>query len=288
VNPVPNRSPHWWQWPTIISLDAPLIAVLWQWLFARTVNTEWRADHAFILGASVWLAYAADRWFEGWRLAPDQMRTQRHRFYQRHRWQVAVVWAAVLIADVGVAVRRLHHLEFIAGLLLLAPVLAYLLSHQLIHRTRRWRPPKEVCVAGLLAGGVALFPAVQPAASVRFLAAPLGLFAMLCFANCALISVWEKEIDATHRQTSLAHQFARGAALSQSLPWMLTLIAVLAALVEVGPARIAALCALVSSVALGIVDRLEPRLGWQLSRVLADAALMTPLFPLLAIASSRS
>lgn len=274
------RSHHWWQWPTIASIDAPAVAVLWQWLFARTAGAELRWSHAFVLAASVWLAYAADRWFEGWRLSPQQTRTPRHRFYQRYRWPVAAVWIGILLADVTVAIEQLTRREFIAGLLLLAPVLAYLLSHQLIHRNRRWRPPKEICVAALLAGGAVLFPAAQPDAAVRFLAAPLGLFAMLCFANCALISVWEHDIDVTQGQTSLARQFAGGAAVSQTLPWMLVVVAGLAAIAESGHGRTAALCALASSALLGIIDLSEPRLGWQPSRVLADVALMTPLLPL--------
>ena len=279
--------PHWWQWPTILSFDAPVVAILWQWLLAQAAAVQLRPVHVFVLGTSVWLAYAADRWIEGWRLRPEQTRTQRHRFYQRHRWVVAVVWCVILVADVGVAIAQLTRREFTGGLLLLAPVLAYLLSHQLIHRTRQWRPPKEVCVAALLAGGVALFPAVQPDATLRFLAAPLGLFALLCFANCALISVWEHEVDATHGQTSLARQFAGGAAVSQTLPWMLMVVGWLAALAESGPARSAALCAVASSGALGAIDLLEPKLGWQRSRVLADVALMTPAIPLLVYLGTR-
>ena len=39
-------------------------------------------------------------------------------------------------------------------------------------------------------------------------------------------------------------------------------------------------CGLASSVLLGVVDALQGRLGWQRARVLADAALLTPLVPL--------
>jgi len=28
-------APHWWQWPTVLSLDAPAVAVLWQWEIAQ-------------------------------------------------------------------------------------------------------------------------------------------------------------------------------------------------------------------------------------------------------------
>ncbi len=275
--------PYWWQWPTVLSLDAPAVALLWQGLLARVAGVALGWPQALVLGSSVWLAYAADRWIEGWRLGPGQVRTQRHAFYQRGRWPVAAGWLLVLTTDLAIATSRLSHREIQAGLLLLAPVLAYLLSHQLIHRHHRWRAPKEVCVAALLASGTVLFIAARPDAALRPLAAPLALFALLCFANCALISVWEREVDQTHGQTSFTLQFRRGAAFSRRLPWALAAVAVLLVAAESGAARAAAACALTSSLLLAAVDRAEPRLGWQLARVLADVALMTPLAPLLVL-----
>ncbi len=273
--------PYWWQWPTVLSLDAPAVALLWQWLLARVAAVALGWPQALVLGTSVWLAYAADRWIEGWRLGPGQVRTQRHAFYQRGRWPVAAGWLLVLTADLAIATSRLTRREFQAGLLLLAPVLAYLLSHQLIHRHHRWRAPKEVCVAALLAGGAVLFTAARPDVAWQPLVAPLGLFALLCFANCALISAWEREVDQTHGQTSFSLQFRRGAALSRRLPWVLATVAGLLCAVESGAARTAAACALASSVLLAAIDRAESDLGWQLARVLSDVALMTPLAPLL-------
>lgn len=279
-----SGKPYWWQWPTVLSLDAPAVALLWQWQLARSAQVALGRPHAFVLGSSVWLAYAADRWIEGWRLAPGTARTQRHHFYQKWRWPVAGFWMLVLAADLATAWGRLTPREFDAGLLLLAPVLAYLLSHQLIHRHHSWRAPKELCVAVLLAGGVALFPLAQPAVALPSLAPPLALFALLCFANCALISVWEREIDRSHGQTSLARQFHRGAAFSRLLPWLLAALGALLAAPATGAVRTAAACAAASSLLLGTLDLLESRVGWQLARVLADAALLTPLAPLLAAA----
>jgi hypothetical protein len=92
---IPGR-PHWWQWPTVLSLDAPVVALLWQWLLGRVAGVEPGWPQGFVLGTSVWLAYAADRWIEGWRLDPGQIQTQRHDFYQRWRWPLCFVWCAVL------------------------------------------------------------------------------------------------------------------------------------------------------------------------------------------------
>jgi hypothetical protein len=272
--------PRWWQWPTILSLDAPAVALLWQWLLARSANATLHAHDAFILGASVWLAYVADRWIEGCRLA--EVFTLRHRFYQRWRWPVAAVWLAVLGCDVGIALLHLTSRELEAGLVLLAFVVVYLFSHQLVHRNHGWRLPKEACVAILLGGGAGLFPFLRSPFPWWPLIPPLTLFVLLCFVNCVLISAWECEVDEMHGQTSIALQFRRGVAFSNAAPWVLAGVAV--AFLAAGTAdqaRPAVLCAAASSVSLGMVNLLEPHSGRQLARVLADVALMTPVVTLM-------
>jgi hypothetical protein len=276
---VPGQ-PQWWQWPTILSLDAPAVAVLWQWLLSRVGRVPLAWHHFAILGFSVWLAYAADRWIEGWRLAPEQIRTQRHHFYQRHRWPVAAAWLLALAADLVLAFRHLTAAEFEAGLLLLLPVFAYLLSHQLIHRNSRWRAPKEVCVAVLLAGGAVVFPLAHPGVAYPLLVVPTGLFALLCFANCALISGWEKAVDQAHGQTSLALQFGHAHLLTRALPWTIAVLSVAYVAGRTGPARTLGVCAAASAVLLGVLDAFEARIGPRLARALADIALMTPFLVL--------
>jgi len=265
-------------WPTILSLDAPAVVVLWQGLIARDASVPERAPEAIVLGCSVWLAYSADRWIEGWRLAPESILTHRHRFHQKWRWPMLAVWTVVLGLDVLEAARSLTAGEFRAGLLLLLPVAAYLLSHQLVHRRSRWRAPKEVCVALLLGGGAAIFTVGRPGADIRGMAAPLALFVLLCFSNCALISVWEDGVDRSHGQTSLALQFGRAAALSRALPWAATAASAAVWLSGLPHARAAAACAASSGALLGLIDLAEPRIGRIRARVLADLALMTPLF----------
>jgi hypothetical protein len=264
----------------VLSLDAPAVVVLWQGLLAATASVALRAPEVAVLGLSVWLAYSADRWIEGWRLAPGSVRTHRHLFYQRLRWPMAAAWAAVLALDLAVSLRGLDPSELRAGLLLLLPVSAYLLSHQLVHRNSRWRAPKELCVALLLAAGAAVFVAVRPGSRHLAVALASALFALLCFSNCALISLWENDVDRSHGQTSLALQFGRSAAL-RLLPWAVAALSA-AAWLRAGPGSGAfAACGAASGVLLGLVDLAEPRIGRTLARVLADVALMTPAIPLL-------
>jgi hypothetical protein len=210
------------------------------------------------------------------------MLTQRHDFHQRHRRPIAVIWAVVLLAGVGTALRCLDLREITAGLLLLVPVLLYLLSHQLLHRHHPWRIPKELCVAVLFAAGTACFSLVQVPAAANRLVVPLLLFGLLCLANCALISLWEDEVDRAHGRTSLALQLPRARGLVHGLPWITALLAAGFVWTGHGGQRGAALCALAAGLLLGGVDLLHRHTGRQLARVLADLVLLTPLVPWLA------
>jgi hypothetical protein len=275
-----TRRPRWWQWPTILSLDAPAVALAWQALAAGEARVAPSRPAALVLGISVWLAYVADRWIEGWRLQPDQVRTQRHGFYQRLRWPVAAAWAGGLLADVAIAGFHLSRRELLAGTALLPLVMAYLLSHQLMHRTNRWRLPKEACVALLLAGGIAVFPAARlPAGHAGRLIIPTGLFILLAFGNCGLISVWEQAVDRSHGQVSLARQFVRGERLARGAAWLALGGGLLVALV-LPSARATGACAAGSGALLLWVDRRQPKMGWEAARVLADLVLLTPLLAL--------
>lgn len=277
----PDGPIPWWLWPTVLSLDAPIVALAWQDRLAQDAAFALHWSHAVVLGLSVWLAYAGDRWIEGWRLDPSRVRTQRHAFYQRHRWPIALVAGLILLLDVGCAVAGLTPREFQAGLLLLPVLLTYLLSHQLVHRTHPWRLPKEALVAVLMGAGAALFMLASPTADHATLVAPLGLFVLLSFTNCALISAWEHHVDRSHNETSLALQFSAGAWIGRALVWIIVPGAALLWFVG-GPAlRPTAGCAAASALLLAGVDLAEGRLGPRPARVLADVALMTPLIPLL-------
>jgi hypothetical protein len=272
---IPDR-PRWWQWPIVLSLDAPAVVVVWQVMIYRLSAESVRWAPGFVLGASVWLAYSADRWLEGWRLHPSRVRTQRHAFHQRRRWTIAVVWMGVLAADVAVALNGLTRREFFAGTLVLLPVAAYLLSHQGVHRQRRGRMPKEICVALLLAAGIGVFPAADREGGWEYCLGPLGLFAVLAFANCALISGWENAVDCSQGQISLASEYGAGGLLGRWAAGLAVALGLAGFLAVSGLAAAGGLAATASGALLLGIDGLEPRLGWEAARGLADAALLTP------------
>jgi hypothetical protein len=276
---VPGR-PRWWQWPTILALDAPAVALAWQSMLARVAGVTLRPHHVVLLGISVWLAYSADRWIEGWRLTIETVRTQRHYFFRCRRWPAFAVWIALLVAGVSLALGRLSMREWMASLGMLLPTLLYLLSHQLIHRGSRWRVPKEICVAVIMAFGAALYPATIATVRLYFLTAPTALFMLLCLANCMLISEWEREVDLQHGQTSLVLRFTHARVVAGSLPYGIFILSVGMVALSSGSMRIAALCGTASAAALAALDFLQPSIGRERARLLADVALLTPLVTL--------
>ncbi|WP_146180262.1 hypothetical protein [Opitutus sp. ER46] len=273
--------PRWWQWPTVLSLDAPAVVMAWQALLGASAGVAIGWAETLVVGASVWLAYAADRWLEAARLPLARLRTPRHRFYADHRRAVVVAWVLVLVADVALALRELDRRELTTGLVLLAPVLLYVLSHQFLHREARGRVPKEIIVALLITGGAAVFVLAAPGIDSAVIGPALGLLAAVCFTNVALICVWEVPVDTAHGQLSLARQFPRCRPALRALPWLLAALAWLIASRTPGPRPGPADCVALSSLLLALLDRAAPRLGWERVRVWADVALLTPLWPLL-------
>ncbi|MCA8953305.1 MAG: hypothetical protein KDE27_27585 [Planctomycetes bacterium] len=273
--------PRWWQWPTILSLDAPAVAVVWQWLFSTVVAVQLRWHHHALLAAATWLVYAADRWIEGLLVAPERLISDRHRFYQRWRWSTFAAWLAVAAAGLVLASTRLTRAEGTAGAILGLPVLAYLLSQSFGRRHARLAP-KEILIAVLFALGTACMPFLHRSAPAVALALPVACFTLLCFANCALISSWETEVDRSQGQTSLALS-APGLLLPlRSSPWLIAFAALVAALAAPEAQRTALWCSAASGALLGAVDVAHRRIGRQLARVLADVALLSPLAPLFA------
>ena len=273
----PGR-PLWWQWMTVLSLDAPLVALLWQGLFAWVVGVRLPWHDPVLLGLAVWIVYAADRWIEGWRLQPEMVQTPRHLFYIRHRWPIFGVGVVAMVATAFIAITRLESREFQAGFVLVIPTVIYLFSHQLLHRHHPLRVPKEICIAVIFALGCALAPAVHAPDRIMMLGWPALLFCLLCFTNCALISVWEKEVDLRHGQTSLSIQLGRGAVFIHGLPWFILAAGLAVMVAGDSEVRSAAICAASSGLLLGVLDLFQPRLGRIRSRAAVDITLMTPLF----------
>lgn len=270
----PDLRPRWWQWPTVLSFDAPAVMLVWQAAVAGAADVPLDWAHRVVLAASVWIAYTIDRWVEASRLPASIVRTPRHAVHQRWRWPIALTTSGVFVADVAIAVLNLPVHDLAAGSILAVAAACYVLSHQWLHRNARWRVPKEVMIAALLSGGVWLFVREGTAAVVL---AASGLLSLLVLTNISLISSWEVDIDRTHGQSSLALESSKAGRVIPWMPWTAAVVSVAVAAIGPAAAQPVAVCSIASALLMALTDRIQPYIGWPAARVASDLALLTPL-----------
>src|SRR3954470_10299451 len=76
----------WWLWLNVLSLDAPLVAVLWQAALAKVHHLAVMPGLHISLFLAVWLIYLVDRVLDGFSMRHSSLVSIRHAFYQRNRW----------------------------------------------------------------------------------------------------------------------------------------------------------------------------------------------------------
>ncbi|MEO8097316.1 MAG: hypothetical protein ABI811_06400 [Acidobacteriota bacterium] len=249
-----NSGTRVWLWPNLLSLDAPVVALLWQLLFVRCFHASLGFPVAMLLGMSVWLIYAADRMLDAWRGADLQA---RHQFYRRHWRGVAVIWFALFLVCAWIAWTSLSSATLGRGSLLAAAAGLYLVA---VHAFPKiWRRPgwKEASVSVLFALGASLAAWSAIASWSDILS--IALFCVLCWMNCTTIEDWEQGRP------------ARGAVLG------LAVVVAVMAVVMSGNRPVLACAETASACGLVFLDRYWWRLSPDQLRVLADVALLTPI-----------
>ncbi len=242
-----------WLWMSLLSLDAPLVALVWQDFLALCYPSVLQASGRCVLGLTVWAIYLVDRLIDVRHPAAEREST-RHRFYRENRRLAKILLGAVLSADLFVALRWLRPAVFSNGLPVAAAVACYLTVFSLWRRRgAKWKQP---CAAALFATGVFIIAWTGTADPWRVLAWPAAAFCALCFGNMLLVERWEQ---------------GRPAAVG----WVgMTLLACGCALL--GGSRWYAAVAL-SAAGLAVLHFLGRKLSGDARGVLADAVLFTPL-----------
>ncbi len=239
-----------WLWPNLLSLDAPVVAVLWQILFARCFQVPVDALAALLLLATVWLIYAADRTLDAWR---GEVHSPRHEFYRRRWRELLPVWMTILGLTTWLAAGRLPEGLFLRGMILLMAVVVYF---ALVH-SNVLRLYKEAAVGVLFALGASLvaWGKVKTPADVT----TILLFSGLCWMNCIAIQKWEGEkLDWSPSLAAFVVACAAVTLLYAHRPVL-------------GGAELA------SAFGFLLLDRVRPRLSADAVRVLADVALLSPI-----------
>ena len=270
-----------WLWPTILSLDAPTIAIVWLALFAATfrVRPGWPVLTA--LGLWVWLIYVADRILDSLSEPPPSDEVPRHRFYRYHRrsvlicaFAVAVIAAIISFGWIQPAIRR-----DAIGLAILVGIYFAVTHLARPKGDRFW--PKELLVAVLFAAGVCL-PVWSLLGPQRLSLIVSFIFLVAVFwINTLAIECWESAPDRVSRR-HLRSGISRALALRLAPTGVgVTILAILAGVVGKfgalpGAAPIYFAIAF-SAHFLTILEMNGGRLSGPARRVLADAALLTPV-----------
>lgn len=248
----------WWLWPNVLAFDAPLVGVVWQRFLGSLFYVEVPLSASVMLALVIWAIYLTDRWLDAAPRAPVEP-GDRHRFARRFRMQFG--WLAVIVWFVaaGLAMTWLPGRYLVAGAGVAIVVAVYFM---LVHIARQSRflagGGKEASVGILFAAGVSV-PLVADARELiwTWIFAVVA-FAAICWLNCEWITRWERTTTDRRSQTG----------------WIVAVVGLVFAL----KSPIAVMLSASGAFAvLTVIHLLHDRIGNRLARVLADAALLTPL-----------
>jgi len=273
----------WWLWWNVLSLDAPMVAIAWALVFAKSAAVEVPRMEIAVLGLVVWLIYTVDRLLDGRPGARGNAGAfgsplrQRHLFHRIHSRTIACVAAGMAALTAVLVLTQIERQVLkpavpVALILVLYMAWVHLGSGRILARL-----PKELAVGGVFAAGVAL-PAWSRLGARRWEFLVLtALFAAVCALNCVAIEEWE---GARGRRRAAARDFSSGR-FAVGLAICATLLAPLVRLRGEFSAIGAAIA--VSALLILFLDLMRERISADALRVLVDAALLLPALVLLAI-----
>jgi hypothetical protein len=272
-HPVP-----WWLWCNVLSLDAPLVALLWAVLFARTTGFALPFGDATALFLAVWIIYGSDRLLDSWPSQADVFLPARHLFCRRHRILVGIFLLVASGCIFWLVADRMPSSELLSGIKLGGVLLVYMAAiHSGSPRITKILP-KEIVVGVLFAFGVSLPVWSRISLFPWHALVPWALFASLCSLNCVSIECWEHSLG-TRSVDKALHPFIRRA--DTHLNRIAGAVALTALIASVVRARaglsISGLLAIsFGALLLLILNTQRNKLSPAALRVLADVALALP------------
>lgn len=270
----------WWLWPNLLSLDAPIVALAWTWIFAQAYRVQaFQWETLAVLAAAVWVVYVVDRLWDARKFAirrtSDRLQ-QRHEFHWKWRWRFSVgVLVAlgfigwVLLYRVGPALSAL-------GAWVLVPTVLFF---ALASGSRRGAnvPYLKNLAAGLaFAMGVAVPIFYQTGMHSGFLILinrEVLFFAILLVLNITALDLWENAMREGGSDSRDASEIA--------LSFPLILLAGFSFFVAINSEATLRWCYYafaISAALLHILNRLRVRFSLDGLRVLGDCTLLVPFF----------
>ena len=276
--PAEPRKPLWLL-PNLLSLDAPLVAVAWLYVFSQT----WRLGYLpwesyLVLGLATWAIYIADRLLDHSILGANSPKLSiRHRFHQRHRKffiSALVISACLALAIVISRMPMSIYAKLMPGGLLVAAFFG--VSMLAIQEEQEVAHAKNIIAGFAFAFGTAMFAQLYRSSfdlwdmigSREFIS-----FATLCVLNISAIDIWEHANRSADTETKASDE------LSLTLPLTLLAATALASAIldQNGSSRPFFYSILTSTALLYMLNRLRSSLSMDALRVLADVAMLAPV-----------
>lgn len=279
VVPPVQRKPFWLI-PNLLSLDAPLVAVAWLYIFAKNWRVDYHPWEAYVsLGLVVWVIYVADRLLDVSILGAGSGKLEaRHEFHRRHRKFFAIgaglAGLAALILVVSYMSYAIYHYILIGGVVVAGFFGLSMLSAQ---DSQEVPHAKNILAGTGFAFGTSMMAHVYlPGFGIYNLLGSREFicFTVLCILNISAIDLWE------HASRSSDVEIKAFDELALTLP--LTLLGgaslVLAAMDHGMAIRPFYYAILTGAALLYILNRNRARYSMNALRVLADVAMLVPVF----------
>lgn len=273
-----NKSVPFWLWPNVLGLDAPIVAVVWQYLFAVVFEIKIPASNYLALFLVVWVIYSADRLLDAKMLSSKKNSTTRHNYYHQNYRVLFFITAIIATVTAVICLTSIPFAVLKFGLMISCFVIVYF-----IHR--KWGRggmivflPKEIFVGLVFAIGTTLigYTWTREIPDV-FLSIPVIGFGVLCSMNCLAISVWEKDSDAFNDNSALPQLLPQ---FSTHFPLISLIVFLIMSFVTYTLFRSEDfLVLLAASLGCGMISLISffgQRFSNQLIRVLADVAVLAP------------
>ena len=122
--------PPWWAWPSLLVIDAPVVAVAWAWALARAAGAPFGGVEAAAVASGTAAVYLLDRARDAARLAGDRPPTLRHGFAATRTRSVAVaavvaglvtLYTISAVTGISRGIQFLSRVNIILAFFLLAP-----------------------------------------------------------------------------------------------------------------------------------------------------------------------
>ena len=191
-----ERAP-WWLWPNLLSLDAPLVALAWFWMFAKAWGVvSLPVSLPITMALAVWAIYAVDRVVDSRKSSPRASLERRHYFHRKYRWIFITVVIVVAIWSIYASLLVLSQTVLFYSFFVILLVTCYF-ALVIFQRSDQHTGLMKNALAGMtfsygVAAGV---HAYSPIVSFHqmVISQEVILFGGICILNMTAIDFWELE-----------------------------------------------------------------------------------------------